>query len=238
MYCIIDIETGNVEGKALEIEQMYLPMGNTKNPDLIKKKRESMKKGTCDLSPIWCIGAKCPGNTFIFSTATLTPEEIQGFTDIGIHNIIAESEQELLPMLASFFEMLNGDRLVTCGGFDIYKLRSAFVRYSLPVPRTLFKNKHTDLMQAFKNYSTNQSGFYKLEEMCAKFNIPFSKAIPGHLIHKFIQYGFHALLVFYNALDLMAEEVLFQKMYKGTYFDQKRTQAKDREALTRTQRGF
>lgn len=220
MYYVIDIETANADQKAMEIEKQFAKIGNLKDPVKIQKKRDSLKPGVLDLSPLFCIGAKSPLETIIFSWASLTPEEQTLFALLNIRLVLAKDEKNLMLKFGGWLMSVSIDtQLISSSGrksaFDLKKIRMAFIRHNLPVPEQLFRCKHFDLASKFDDFSVQNTGFYKVEEICFKLGIPFRKTIPGDMIGKLIAQGHHAIVLLYNNNDLFVEELIALRLLKG-----------------------
>ena len=210
-YLVIDIETRDASGVSLDIEKRFVRKGNTKDTEKIGRKQDELKGGCLDLSPIAIIGLK--------SSASSVPV-VLAVDHVGamVRGVVVVSCRDELRLLSAAQEVLadvpRGVDVVTFAGygFDLPKLRLAFVRYGLIVPECLFLNHQADLQHRMKDYLVKNYAFASLEECCQKVGIEFSKSIPGNEINAYIEAGRMAELVAYNVGDLLAEESLYKRI--------------------------
>jgi uncharacterized protein YprB with RNaseH-like and TPR domain len=208
-YLVIDIETGDAVGASLDIEKKHIRKGNTKDEEKISRKAVELKAGCLDLSPIAIYGMK--------SSASPVPVvlAVNGVSVDGVRVISCPDELHLLSWVQDVLADVPRDvEIVTFNGygFDLPKLRLAFVRYGLTVPECLTVNHQTDLQLEMSKFLVRNYAFCSLEEACKKVGIDFKKSIPGSEINAYIEAGRMAELIAYNVGDLLAEEQLFLKI--------------------------
>ena len=220
-YCVIDLETADPTPEDLAMEQRYIKLGNTKDPEKIRAKQEAMKAGLTDSAPIFCIGIKTPQMLAVFSWGKLSQEEETLLLSQGILGVSVKDEIDMLLTFSVFLNALpENTRIITSNGdkFDLPHLRFRYARFDLSVPEQIDWH-HTDLMLKFCKFSTRkfngEAPFFSVEEMAEKLRIPFHKSIKGAQVPEFIRDGRHFEVILYNALDVIVEEQIAKRLLKG-----------------------
>lgn len=125
--------------------------------------------------------------------------------------------REQLNKISSEETALNGFNIL---GFDLPKLRIAYVRHRLHLPEVLRPRIHpdekkqpiVDLMQLFLKYFTSdQKGkiMIGLKEVAHRFGLPdYKNLIDGSMIPDLIAKGEVKKVLNYNSVDVMCEEKL------------------------------
>jgi uncharacterized protein YprB with RNaseH-like and TPR domain len=208
-YLIVDIETGDAVGASLDIEKKYVRKGNTKDEGKISRKQGELKGGCLDLSPIAIVGLK--------SSASSVPV-VLAVNGVSVDGCCVLSYKDELHLLSEAQEVLSdvpreADIVTFAGyGFDLPKLRLAFVRYGLIVPECLIVNRQVDCQHEMSKFLVKNYAFSSLEEACQKVGIEFSKSIPGSEINAYIEAGRMEELIAYNVGDLGATEQLYKRI--------------------------
>ncbi|MEM7015974.1 MAG: hypothetical protein AAF512_01385 [Pseudomonadota bacterium] len=146
MYICIDIETCNASNDAIEREAAFLKApSNIKDPTKIEAaleaKRTDLQQRSalkCDASPIACIGVVWPEEGFILHHLPIE------FSTAGKRS---DSERDMLKQFGAWLNDLDaapvfnesGFEIVgfNVNGFDLPRLRYAYVRHGLKLPRIL-----------------------------------------------------------------------------------------------------
>lgn len=122
-------------------------------------------------------------------------------------------------------EMSNADTVISgfnILGFDLPKLRIAYIRNRIALPEILKPRLHPDdkkqpvidLMKVFLSYFTSdQRGkiMISLREVAHRFGLPeYKDMIDGSMIPDLIEKGEIKKVVNYNSVDVIAEEKLLK----------------------------
>ena len=164
-YLVIDIETCDAPIEEIEKQlDNWEPPANYKDPDKIEsKRREAMDKimergALLDASPIICIAVKTDKRQIVFS-AMGESEPILGW-ELYLHS----NEADMLTDFRSLLNRITDISTTVVGhnvrGFDLPKLRNAYIRHRLQLPTLLSvaqrvedSSQVVDTAQLFKAFS-------------------------------------------------------------------------------------
>lgn len=149
-FVALDIETGNAPLEAVEraIEN-YKPPANIKDPEKIEATRAEHaakrqdKAALLDASPILCIACRTETGGVIFDAMNATGVEIPNW-----QVITSENEKTMLQAFRTWADSTVTPETViaghNCVGFDLPKIRNAFIRHRLQLPLFLLPQMRGD----------------------------------------------------------------------------------------------
>jgi hypothetical protein len=214
-FIALDIETGNAPIEAVEnsIDNWKAPKNwkpetvEAKRAEHAQAKRE--KAALLDASPILCIACRTDKQSVIFSS--------MGKTDLQIswRAIECENEREMLIEFRSLSDLnidintvITGHNLI---GFDLPKIRNAFIRHRLQLPLFLLptlrdetKNEIVDTMKLAKAYTMEHRDDFaiSLDTLAGILNIERPKqAMSGAEVPAAFERGEIAPILIYCAID-------------------------------------
>lgn len=217
---VIDIETGYADENAIEAQiKRWTPPGNVKDPEKIEARRaEAAEKireqsALLDAAPITVISAKTETATVIF-TAFQTSEKVE-----GVSILPANSEKEMLMLFSIWANVSTAQDTVIAGhniiGFDLPKLRGAYLRHRQPLPGILSigmssedRNPVLDSMLKFRYFSAEHSNgdWVGLDVVAASLGVRQHKNIvSGADVPRLHAEGKYRELLLYAALDISVE---------------------------------
>lgn len=225
-FCF-DLETGHAD-KADILRKMknYAPK-NVKDPEKIRaKKIEAFKKtkekdALLDSSPIVCLAvATNAGNALFECIKNQCPPKTIKDVSAEIHHY--DGEKEMLLGLAEWMTPRVTAQTVLVGfnirGFDLPKLRSAFIRQRVPLPDALIPgvNEIYDVMKNFTSYYSTEyyrQEFVKLREVLECFKLPtYKEVVTGAMVPDLAEQGQSEVILSYNYLDAVATYQAFLLM--------------------------
>lgn len=139
-FLALDIETGNAPIAAVEaaIENLK-PPANIKDPEKIAAKLSEMaikraeRAALLDASPILCIACKTDTGGFLFDGMNAPPFDVANW-----ELITSENEREMLISFRTWADStITPDTIITghnAIGFDLPKIRNAYIRHRLQLP--------------------------------------------------------------------------------------------------------
>lgn len=227
-YIILDTETADAPDVAIaEAIAAWKAPSNWK-PETVEAKRAEYaekardKAALLDASPIICVGLRTPSIGLMFSGMG------KGYLDAipGWAGVIeADDEAGMLEALRGWLNTLsNADTCLVghnCRGFDLPKLRSAFVRHRQPLPDCLRPvtagpgQPISDTMHLFKHFSMEHrdSLYISLDTACRSFGIARPKAIvDGSMVPEMYRAGRYAEILTYCAIDIDSTAELYRLM--------------------------
>jgi len=149
-FVALDIETGNAPlNDVAQVIDNWKPPANVKDPEKIEAKRAEHaakrqdKAALLDASPILCIACRTEAGGVIF--------DAMGATGLEIHQWQVITSQDEKTMLQAFRtwadETITPDTIIAghnCIGFDLPKIRNAFIRHRLQLPLFLLPQLRGD----------------------------------------------------------------------------------------------
>ncbi|MCB0287564.1 MAG: ribonuclease H-like domain-containing protein [Calditrichaeota bacterium] len=229
-WICIDIETadapqGIIEKRVSDFENNFTGKGNTKDKAKIEAQRQEgierirNKASLLDSSPIICIVAKTPQHAIVFNGMDANTYDIPGWLCVP-----AEDEKNMLSGFRGWLEMVATPETVFVGhnirGFDLPKIRHAFIRNSLNLPECLtpgvgISAETADTMHLFKAFSMENRDnlFVSLDTVAKTLGIPTSKmGISGADVPVLHKAGKFKEILTYCALDCAVTARAFELM--------------------------
>lgn len=227
-WIVIDLETGDAPEEAIQaaIERWKAP-ANWK-PETVSKNRAEYaakardKAALLDASTILCVGLRSPqGGVMLSGMGVGHLDTIPGW--IGV--LEYQDEAGLLAGLRAVLDATTDAATVLVGhnirGFDAPKLRGAYVRHRLPLPRCLRPVEGgpgqplTDTMRLFGHFSMEyrDAPFVGLDTVCRAFGIPRPKSVvSGAEVPEMHRDGRFAEILTYCAIDVDATAEVYRRM--------------------------
>lgn len=215
-WLVLDIETGNPDEDSIERAiAAWKPPSNVKDESKIAARREEARvkireKGALlDSAPILCVAIKSNLGSLVFSSMGAQHQpQIANWLVVAL-----DDERSMLTALAVYLDASVGAETVIAGhnisGFDLPKLRNAFVRHRLPVPRALKPTEPFqpmwDTMRKFRFYSAEHSDelFVSLDVVAESFGIPKPKTVvTGAEVPRMHQEGKCSEILAYCCVDV------------------------------------
>ncbi len=221
----LDAETCHVDEKTLtnEIER-WRPPSNAKDEEKSREKYAEKirdKDALLDSSPIGCVAIKTSRVLRVFNGVDNKPYKLSRGEVIS-----CGTEAKMLFALRTHLNELSTEETVLNGfnilGFDLPKLRIAYIRNRLSLPDILKPRVHPDdkkqpvidLMQLFLKYFTSdQRGkpMISLREVAYRFGLPsYKELIDGAMIPDLFAKGEIKKVLNYNSVDVICEEKLLK----------------------------
>lgn len=227
--CVVfDLETSDAPEEAIERAVAAWKAPSNWKPETVDAKRAEYaekardKSALLDSAPIACMAAKAStGAQVVFSgMGKAQPCEVPGWVISQMKN-----EREMLSLIRAWLDMIAGPetRIVNHNlfGFDLPKLRGAFVRHRIPLPLCLkprddgSKQPAFDTMQRFRDYSVEyrDSPFVSLDVACQSFGIARPKEhVSGADVPRLVREGRYAEVIVYSAVDAASTYELYRLM--------------------------
>lgn len=227
-FLALDIETGNAPIEAVEaaIENLK-PPANIKDPEKIATKMAEMaqkraeRAALLDASPILCIACKTDTGGVIFDS--------MGATGLEIHNwqvITSDNEKSMLIEFRTWADAtVTPDTIIAghnCVGFDLPKIRNAYIRHRLQLPLFLglaLRNDAAceiiDTMKIGKSFTMQHRDnlFISLDTLADILSIERPKqAMTGAQVPAAYERGEFAPILIYCAIDTETTAQAFQLM--------------------------
>lgn len=225
-YIVIDIETGNApEQSILDAMAAWKAPSNWKPETVEAKRAEAAEKirdkaALLDSSPVTCIGAHSDREAVMFYVSQCEPFEIAGWRVVA-----SDTEGGMLARFSGWLGGCTDTSTVLAGhgvrGFDLPKLRGAFVRNRLSLPECLKpresgpSNPVTDTMHLFKHFSMEHrdNPFVSLDTVASAFGVPRPKSvISGAEAPNLHAAGRIAELCTYCAVDVETTHAIYRLM--------------------------
>ena len=219
-YVVIDIETGFASEAVIERALAgWTAPSNVKDPDKIAERRQQAaagfleKSALLDGSPITSIALVCGKDRQVFAG----PDEV-----------------DILTKFRSALDAATGPETVLVGhnicGFDLPRLRSAFIRLRLVLPMALRLDNDEekravvfDTMRSFRYFSSerHEDRFVSLADVIDAFGLPrYKDGISGKDMPALAKSGKWDTIREYNLLDAVATEAVYLLM-NSTHKDMK-----------------
>ena len=192
--------------------------------DAIIDKRSSIEANTrnkaalSDFAPIICIGVKTDQITLVFNGMDMEAYAIDGIDQVvscGTERDILGAFRAWLDASTTEVTMLANHNLF---GFDLPKLRNAYVRHRLYLPKILqpFTDQPMhDTMRMIGSYSRGHNGqkFVSLDKTCIALGVERPKqVISGAEVPGLFEFGSYEEIITYSAIDAIATAQCFELM--------------------------
>ena len=226
-YLVLDIETGNAPAEAIENAlNSWEPPKNYKDPEKIEAKRRDdfnkiMERGALlDASPILCIAVKTEKWKGVFS-------QLASKVKIEDWNLwVSENEADMLKAFRVFLEKETSQETIIVGhnvrGFDLPKLRNAYLRHRLKLPELLAITARpdegpqvVDTAQLFKAFSMEHRNDFcpSISDMAQSLGLPMPKGvISGADVPRLHAEGKTQEILTYCAIDTTTTEAAYLLM--------------------------
>lgn len=227
-FLALDIETGNAPIEAVEaaIENLK-PPANIKDPDKIAAKLKEMaekraeRAALLDASPILCIACKTDTGGVIFDSMNATGLEINNW-----QVVTSDNEKSMLIEFRTWADAtITPDTVITghnAIGFDLPKIRNAYIRHRLQLPLFLslaLRNDAAceiiDTMKIAKSFTMQHRDnlFISLDTLADILSIERPKqAMTGAQVPAAFERGEYAPILIYCAIDTETTAQAFQLM--------------------------
>lgn len=227
-WIVLDIETGNAPNEFIEAKIAdWTPPGNVTKPETIAAKRQEAaakikeKSALLDAAPILCVAINTPLQKIIFNGMDDKQHSIEGWRveSFGDEHQMLLGLREWLDTEADPYTTLVGHNL---RGFDLPKMRIAYLRNRLRLPFTLSisnDEQHqptADTMQLYsRKFAVESNGqpFVSLDKMAAAFGLPRPKSsISGSDVPAMHERGEHLPILTYCAIDAATTAAAWELM--------------------------
>lgn len=233
-YLVIDLETGEAPDEAIaDALKAWKPPAGWKDPLKIEERRQQAfasiraDSALLDVAPILCVSTRTPNAATTISGMDHKPAPIDGVDVIDSGN-----EKALLLWLRTTIEAACNEQTLLIGHnvakFDLPRLRLKYLHHGLRPPRPLihrnFKEEQQpvfDTMWAWFRSFTSQHEDRKedarkwpsAKEIAQHLKLPHHKdMIDGKQIPDLYRRGEYDLILRYNALDALVEELAYLYM--------------------------
>ena len=173
-----------------------------------------------DAAPIICVGIQTPYHSIEFNGMDTNDYDIG-----GTHAVSCGNELDMLFAMRDWLDIHTGPDTVIVGqnvrGFDLPKLRNAYLRNRLRLPDILVPNglnnetQVIDTAKLFRFYSTEHRDDFcpSLDVICSGLGIPKPKSvISGTEVPRLHSEGRYEEILIYNAIDREATTLAYLLM--------------------------
>jgi hypothetical protein len=210
-YVVLDIETGSAGDDAVQQAlERWRPPSNIKDESKIAERRREAetrireRSALLDAAPILCIAAKTDTQAVLFDGMSQEPIDIPNWTVLP-----CGSERLMLIVFRHWLDSTATDQTSLVGHgikhFDLPKIRAAFVRHRLRLPKSLIGEQPVvDTMALFRRFSVEHGDdfFVSLDTVALSLGIERHKtAVTGADVPKFYEEGCYAEIGLYCCLD-------------------------------------
>ena len=154
-YVVLDIETGDAPQAAIDAASMaWKPPANWK-PETVESKRAehaekvAAKAALLDASPILCLALKTDGMAVVLNGMDASAPEVPGWLVLPCCD-----EAGLLRALGAILDAATEPGTEIVGhnifGFDLPKIRNAYIRHRLPLPLVLAPHEGSPVFDSMK----------------------------------------------------------------------------------------
>lgn len=233
-YLVIDLETGEAPDEAIaDALKAWKPPAGWKDPLKIEERRQQAfasiraDSALLDVAPILCVSIRTPTAATTISGMDLKPAPIEGVDMIGAGN-----EKALLIWLREKMDEACGGQTVLIGHnvvkFDLPRLRLKFMHHSLRPPKALIHRSSREEQQPmfdtmwtwFRSFTSQHEDrkedarkWPSAKEVAQHLKLPHHKdMIDGKQIPDLYRRGEYDLILRYNALDALVEELAYLHM--------------------------
>lgn len=226
-YLCLDLETDSASEEDIEAAvSAWKAPGNWK-PETVEAKRVEAgqkireKSALLDSAPILCVSIQTERENIVFDGMDTDDALIPDWRMIR-----CVDERHMLRAMREYFDIHCDEFTVIIGqnvkGFDLPKLRHAYVRHRLRLPRILepklagdLANEVVDIQFLFKAFSTEcrEDRYIPLTRIATGLGIPLPKAhVSGADIPRLREEGECAVILTYCAIDTATTMRAFQLM--------------------------
>lgn len=218
-FVALDIETGNADEDAIKAAcDRWTPPPNMVDEAKINAKREEAharireKSALLDAAPIVCVSVRTEKVGLIFSALDKKKYSIKGVEILSVGD-----ERTMLVDLRTWLDASTFEKSVLVGfnilSFDIPKLRTAYVRNRLRLPKVLGpkfmedRQPVIDLMRQFKHFSPecNNDFFVSFAEVSDRFGMTdYKSTISGADIPRLVAEKKFKDVLTYSAIEGLA----------------------------------
>lgn len=222
-HLAIDIETANgrPEDAERELRMKWKPAPNWKDETVGARYRAAQEKAQerralCDSSPIVIVSISTPTELRVLHhLEARDPETVEGALVEGFAD-----ERQVLVALRSLLEARCDESTILTGfnikGFDLPKLRFAYLRNGLRLPIPLAAENQTvvDTMRLYASrFSLSDSPYIALADVLEALGMPgYKSLIDGSMVPELVEAGKVEELIRYALLDAVAEADLFLRL--------------------------
>ncbi len=216
-WLVLDLETGDAPQEAVSaVVESWKAPSNWK-PETVEAKRNELaekaaeKAALLDASPIVCLAFRTDRISVVLNGMDASSPEIQGWFCLPCMD-----ERGLLFALRTLLNCIAGPDTTIAGhnirGFDLPKLRNAYLRHRLSLPVALEPHDDVplfDTMRMIKRYSMELADerYVSLDAVARTLGIPQPKqVITGADVPRLHQGGEYAAILTYCAIDVVTTE--------------------------------
>ncbi|MCU0806576.1 MAG: hypothetical protein MUC53_01085 [Candidatus Contendobacter sp.] len=217
-YAVMDIETGDAPAEAVDSALGAWKPPKTWKPETVEAKRAERaeaingKAALLDASPILCLSLKTDGMTIVLNGMSGDAVEIPGWSVLPCGD-----ERGLLIALRVILDHTTSPETVIVGhnvlGFDLPKLRNAYLRHRVALPGILDPNGDLqpvyDTMRQIRLFSMENADerFVSLDTVARVLGIPQPKTVvSGADVPRLHRDGEHAAILAYCCVDTATTE--------------------------------
>jgi len=217
-YAVIDIETGDAPAEAVDAAMGAWKPPKSWKPETVEAKRAERaeaingKAALLDASPILCISLKTDGMALAMNGMNGDAIEIPSWSSLPCGD-----ERGLLAALRVILDHTTSPETVIVGhnvlGFDLPKLRNAYLRHRLALPGILDPTGDLqpvfDTMRQVRLYSMEYADerFVSLDTVARVLGIPQPKTVvSGADVPRLHRDGEHAAILAYCCVDTATTE--------------------------------
>lgn len=225
-WIVLDLETGNAPDEGVEKALAnWKPPANFKDPEKIEAKRQEAadaireKAALLDASPVLCVAVVTPETRIVFNGMDTATDHIPGW-----RVVLADGERGMLIALRTWLDASTCPDTVLAGhnvrGFDLPKLRHAYLRHRLRLPGILQPAYGDaagvtviDTMHLFKSFSMEHRDAYgvSLATVAESLGLTCHKEmLNGAAVPKLHAAGEFLPILQYCALDTLLTANVFQ----------------------------
>lgn len=240
-HIALDIETGNADSDGLEISQRFAKApSNIKDEEKAaaaldaKRLKLAQKSALLDAAPIACVVMVTESQQAVFyhkgQPWPKAMKQIKGIRGFEGEILCSADEREMLVGIRNWLDRRASPESIVIGhnlrDFDIPKLRIAYVRHRLQMPKVLApeaKDLGVELYDTMKkflwNFTVEKSGdqYVALEEMLVRLGIPQHKShLHGEDVPNYVADGKALDVLTYCWADCVATYAAF-RLLTGQY---------------------
>lgn len=239
-WLVLDLETGNAPEEAIQQTVNAWKAPKNWKPATVERNRAEAaiaireKAALLDASPILCVGVRPNAGAAVMFSGMPDPGPLDLAGGWSVASpLVADGtpagdptyERGMLANLRTWLDVHadNGSVLVghNVRGFDLPKLRNAYVRHRLTLPLCLRPREGepdqpvTDTMRLFERFSMEHrdSPFVSLDTVCSAFGLPRPKQyITGADTPRLFDEGQYAEILTYCAIDVDVTAEIYRLM--------------------------
>jgi hypothetical protein len=211
-WVCLDIETGNASDDAVQKAiSTWKPPANIKDETKIAERRKEAeakireKSALLDAAPILCVAAKTDSQAVLFDSMSREPITVPNWTVLS-----CGSERLMLIVFRHWLDNTATTQTSLVGHgikhFDLPKIRAAYVRHRLRLPKCLMGEQPiVDTMALFRRFSAEfgDDYFVSLDVVASSLGIERHKtAVTGADVPRLHQEGRYGEIGLYCCLDV------------------------------------